>query len=281
MLARNERFGGICLPLLLLGVLLIPSGKSWAQVQSIGVRPDLLRDVGIDQKLGNQVPTDLEFRDEQGNQVELGQLFHGRPAILALVYYQCPMLCTQILDSMLTSLKQIPLDAGKDFNVVTVSIDPRDRPIEAQAKKLMYAGLYGRPGATAGWHFLTGKDPQIHALANAIGYRYAYDPVTGQYAHAAAIMILTPSGKVSRYLYGIQYRPRDLRLGLVEASSDKIGSPVDKFLLYCYHYDPQTGKYDLLISRILRVAGVATVLGIGILIFALSRQRPALPGKHA
>jgi protein SCO1 len=283
MWARSKPWvKGICLPLFLLGLLLIPAGSADAQqVQSIGVSSDLLREVGIDQKLGNQVPMNLDFRDEHGNPVQLGQFFDGKPMLLALVYYRCPLLCTQIMDSVLNSLKRVPLDAGKDFNVVMVSIDPTDRPIEAEAKKVMYAGLYGRPGAAAGWHFLTGEDPQIHRLAEAVGFRYAYDPDTEQYAHAAAIMILTPGGKVSRYFYGIKYQPRDLRLGLVEASSDKIGSPVDAFLLYCYHYDPRNGKYDLLISNVIRILGLATVLGIGILIFVLSRQTQALPGNQA
>jgi protein SCO1 len=261
-------------PLFLLVVILALAGSASAQMQGAGFRPELLRDVGIDQKLGGQVPLDLGFRDEQGSTVSLGQFVAGKPVVLALVYYQCPMLCTVVLNGVLDSLKQVPLDAGKQYQVVAVSIDPRDRPIEAQAKKLMYAGLYGRRDAAGGWHFLTGDDPQIHTLADAVGFRYAYDSVSGQYAHAAAIMILTGDGKVSRYLYGTSFTPRDLRLGLVDASSGHIGSAIDQVLLFCYHYDASTGRYAVVISRVIQIAGLVTILAIGALIFALARQTP-------
>jgi protein SCO1/2 len=253
-----------------------------AQVQSVGIRPELLRDVGIDQRLGNAVPLDLEFRDEHGAAVRFGRYFEGKPVILALVYYQCPMLCTEVTNGLLNTLKQVSLDAGTQFNVLVVSIDPHDTPVEADAKQLLYASLYERHGSAAGWHFLTGKDPQIHALAEAVGFRYAYDAASGQYAHASAIMILTPDGRVSRYFYGISYPPRDVRLGLVEASSNRIGSPVDEVLLYCYHYDPATGKYGIVISNVLRAAGLLTILVLGALIFALTRGTASpLPSKRA
>ena len=253
-----------------------------AQVQSVGIRPELLRDVGIDQRLGNQVPLDITFRDEHGAAVRFGQYFDGKPVILALVYYQCPMLCTEVANGLLNSLKQVSLNAGTQFNVIVVSIDPHDTPVEADAKQLLYASLYGRRGSAAGWHFLTGEDPQIHTLAEAVGFRYAYDSVSGQYAHASAIMILTPDGRVSRYFYGLSYPPRDVRLGLVEASSNQIGSPVDQVLLYCYHYDPATGKYGIVISKVLRAAGLVTILAIGALIFVLTRATTSpLPRKHA
>ncbi len=253
-----------------------------AQVQSVGIRPELLRDVGIDQRLGNAVPLDLEFRDEHGAAVRFGQYFEGKPVILALVYYQCPMLCTEVTNGLLNTLKQVSLDAGTQFNVLVVSIDPHDTPVEADAKQLLYASLYGRHGSAAGWHFLTGKDPQIHALAQSVGFRYAYDAASGQYAHPSAVMILTPDGRVSRYFYGISYPPRDVRLGLVEASSNQIGSPVDEVLLYCYHYDPATGKYGIVISNVLRAAGLLTILVLGTLIFALTRGTASpLPTKRA
>ena len=261
-------------PILLLATIMMLAGSASAQMQAVGVRPELLRDVGIDQKLGGQVPLDLNFRDETGNSVSLGQFVAGKPVVLALVYYQCPMLCTVLLNGVLDSLKQVNLDAGKQYEVVAVSIDPRDRPIEAKAKKLMYAGLYGRRDAVDGWHFLTGDDPQIHALANAVGFRYAYDSLSGQYAHAAAIMILTGDGKVSRYFYGTSFAPRDLRLGLVEASSGRIGSAIDQVLLFCYHYDATTGKYAVVISNVIQIAGLITILAIAALIFALIRQTP-------
>jgi protein SCO1/2 len=165
--------------------------------------------------------------------------------------------------------------------VVIVSIDPHDRPIDAKAKQLMYTQIYNRPNSASGWHFLTGQDPQIHEVADSVGFRYAYDSISGQYAHASAIMILTPAGKVSRYFYGTTYPPRDLRLSLVEASSDEIGSPVDQILLYCYHYDPNTGKYGVVISNVIRIAGIFTILAIGTLVFVLSRQVRSLPRTHA
>jgi protein SCO1 len=250
--------------------------------QGIGVKPELLKEVGIDQKLNGSVPLDLAFRDEHGNSVELAQLFAGKPVILTLVYYNCPMLCTQVLNALDRSMETIPLEIGKDFNVVTVSIDPTDRPVMADAKHAMYAGMYGRPGAQYGWHFLVGDEPQIKQLADAVGFRYAYDPDSKQYAHASGIMVLTPQGKISKYFYGVTYPARDLRLGLVEASQDKIGTVADQVLLFCYHYDPHTGKYGLLISRVLQLGGMATVLIGGIfLIFLFRGEHYSLPGGRA
>lgn len=251
-------------------------------MQNIGTRPDLLKDVGIDQKLNASIPLDLMFRDEHGQPVELSQYFGSKPVILTLVYYSCPMLCTQVLNGLDRSLKALPMEIGKDFNVVTVSIDPTEQPVLAEAKHALYTGIYGRPGAAYGWHFLTGDEPQIKQLANAVGFRYAYDPDSKQFAHAAGIMMLTPQGKLSRYFYGVQFPERDLRLGLVEASQGKIGSPVDQVLLFCYHYDPHTGKYGLLISRVIQLAGGLTVLIGGIfLIFLFRGERYALPGRRA
>ena len=263
-------------------IALVPARPALAQMQTIGIRPQLLKDVGVDQKLNNQLPLDLQFRDEKGNTVALGKYFGAKPVILTLVYYQCPLLCTQVLDGVLQTIKEIPLRLGQDYQIVTVSIDPRDRPVEAQAKQMMYASLYGRSGLT-GWHFLTGSDLDIHRLADAVGFRYAYDSESGQYAHPSVIMVLTPAGKVSRYFYGISYPSRDLRLGLVEASADHIGSPAaNAILLYCYHYDPRTGKYGVMISRILRAAGILTVLGIVLLIVILRRHEPhSLPERRA
>jgi protein SCO1/2 len=250
--------------------------------QGIGVRPELLKQVGVDQKLNDEIPLNLAFRDEHGRPVELAQFFGSKPVILTLVYYNCPMLCTQVLNGLDRSLEVLPLEIGKDFNVVTVSIDPTDRPVVAEAKQAMYAGMYRRPGAQYGWHFLTGDEPQIKQLADSVGFRYAYDPDSQQYAHASAIMLLTPAGKISRYFYGVSYPERDLRLGLVEASQGKIGSPVDAVLLFCYHYDPHTGKYGLLISRVLQLGGILTVLVGGIfLIFLFRGERYALPGRRA
>jgi protein SCO1 len=241
-------------------------------VQNVGVRPALLKNVGIDQKLNASVPLNLMFTDENGKTVELQQYFTTKPVILTLVYYNCPMLCTRILDDLDESLKQIPLDMGKDYNVVTVSIDPTEGTVLAASKHQLYTGMYGRPGGAAGWHFLTGKESQIKALAAAVGFRYAYDPVSKQYAHASGIMLLTPEGKLSRYFYGITFRPLDLRLGLVDASQGKIGSPVDAVLLFCCQYDPATGKYGVIISHVIQLAGGVTLLLLGGLIFILFRR---------
>src|SRR5580692_11433798 len=251
-------------------------------MQSVGVRPELLKQVSIDQKLNQSIPLDLTFRDEDGRTVALGQFFGQKPVILTLVYYNCPMLCTQVLNGVESSLKELSTDIGHQYDVVTISIDPTESHIRAKTKKEMYVGMYGRPGAAQGWHFLTGDEPQIKQLADAVGFRYAYDPDTKQFAHASAIMLLTPEGKISRYFYGIQYPTRDLRLGLVEASEGKIGTPVDQVLLFCYHYDPATGKYGLLISRLIQAAGAVTVLAIGGLILVLYRKEHyALPQRRA
>ena len=251
-------------------------------LQSIGQRPELLKDVGVDQKLNDEIPLDLTFRDEHGRTVELAQYFGSKPVILTLAYYNCPMLCTQVLNGLDRSLKLIPMSIGKDFNVVTVSIDPTERPVLAEAKQAMYTGMYGRPGAAEGWHFLTGDEPQIERLAKAVGFRYAYDAESKQYAHASVIMVLTPEGRLSRYFYGIQYPERDLRLGIEEASHGKISSPVDAILLFCYHYDPHTGRYGLLISRVIQLLGGLTVLIGGIFLFFLFRsEHYTLPGSRA
>lgn len=241
-------------------------------VQNIGVRPELLKDVGIDQKLNEAIPLGLTFRDETGSPAKLSEFFGQKPVVLALVYYNCPMLCTQVLNGLDRSLKDVPMDIGKDFNVVTVSIDSSEAPRLASAKRDLYTGIYGRPGAAQGWHFLTGEEPQIRQLANAVGFRYAYDADSKQFAHASAVMVLTPGGRISRYFYGITYPARDMRLGLVEASEGKIGSAVDQVLLFCYHYDPVTGKYGLLVSRVIKAGGLLTMLAIGILVVVLSRN---------
>ncbi|MGA8923652.1 MAG: SCO family protein [Candidatus Dormiibacterota bacterium] len=260
-------------------VALIFSGGVHAQdifVQNPGGKPEVLKNVGLDQKLNAQVPLDIAFRDEHGKSVTIRQLLQNKPAILTLVYYRCPMLCTEVLNATLNSLKEVPLDIGKDFSVITVSIDSTEKPVLAEAKQIMYAGLYGRPGAVNGWHFLTGDDPQIHELAGSVGFRFVYDKESSQFAHASGIMLLTPEGRVSRYFYGINYSPRDVRLGLVEASEGRIGTAVDAILLFCFHYDPQTGKYTVFITNFVRAAGALTVVLILLLVFVLSRRE-----KHA
>ena len=222
------------------------------------ILPPALRNIGIDQRLNSQVPLNLVFRDESGRELPLSTYFGARPVVLALVYYRCPMLCTQVLNGLVISLRGMSLESGRDFEVVVASIDPTETPELATEKKAQYMRRYAK--GSAGWHFLTGAESQIKALAGAVGFRYAYDPKSKQYAHASAIMVVTPSGRLSRYFYGIEYAPRDLRLGLVEASENKIGSPVDQILLYCYHYDPSTGKYSAIVMNIVRLAGALTLL---------------------
>lgn len=254
------------------GFVLMGLAVPRARAQGANAKPRLLRDVGIDQKLNEQLPLDLAFRDENGQAVQLRKYFGAKPVILALVYYNCPMLCTQVLNGLLRSLQNLTLDVGRDFNVVTVSFDPREKPALAARKKELYVGLYSRPGGPTGWHFLTGDEPSIRNLTQAVGFRYAYDAESGQFAHATCIVVLTPEGRISRYLYGIEYPSRDLRLGLVEAAREKIGSPVDQILLFCYHYDPATGKYGLVILNVVRAAGLATVLALGTLIWIMFRR---------
>jgi protein SCO1/2 len=239
--------------------------------------PRVLRGVGFDQRLNEQVPLDLEFTDEAGRAVHLGDYFQGKPVILVLAYYKCPMLCTQVLNGLVQALLGVPFDAGREFQVVVVSFDPREKPPLAAAKKHTYLERYGRPGAEGGWHFLTGEEGPIHCLTEAVGFRYTYDPKNDQFAHASGVMVLTPAGKLSRYFYDVSYSPRDVRLGLVEASENRIGSPADQVLLYCFHYDPAEGKYGPVIMNFVRLGGVLTMLGIGIFVAVLRRQERRHP----
>jgi len=277
---RKEKY--LALSALAICAMLLLAGLP-ARAESQNVKPGLLLKVGIDQKLNAELPLDLTFRDSTGKTVRLGDYFDGKPVILALVYYECPMLCTQELNGLLRSLQNISLDLGKKFNVVTVSFNPKETPGLAAQKKELYVGIYGRPGASEGWHFLTGDEEPIQKLTNAVGYHYTFDPASGQFAHATAIMVITPQGRISRYFYGIDYPSRDLRLSLVEASNNKIGSPVDEVLLYCYHYDPATGKYGLVIANVLRLAGSITIVLLGGLIWVLFRheKKPRPEGARA
>jgi protein SCO1/2 len=235
--------------------------------------PAGLQGVTIEQNLNHQVPLDLVFRDEFGRALPLSTYFSGhKPVLLALVYYTCPMLCNLVLTGMESSLRAISLDPGRDFEVVAVSFDPHDTPEIAAAKRANYLQRYRRPNTANGWHFLTGDEASIQKLTSAVGFRYKLDPATGQYAHASAIMVLTPEGKLSRYFYGVEYAPRDVRLGLVEASQNKIGSPVDQILLFCYHYDPATGKYGAIAMNMLRFAGATFVLICGTFLFFAWRR---------
>jgi protein SCO1/2 len=236
--------------------------------------PAVLRNVGFDQRLNAQVPLDLTFADEAGNAVKLGDCFGKKPVILVLAYYRCPMLCTLVLNGLVQGMRDLPFTLGTEFNVVTVSFNPRETPALAAAKKKTYIANYGRPGAAAGWHFLTGKPEAIEKLTAAVGFRYVYDAKQDQYIHTSGIMLLTPQGRISRYFYGIQFPGRDLRLGLVEASADKIGSPTDQVLLYCFHYDPASGKYTASILNYVRAGGVLTVIALAGMVWFLWRTGP-------
>jgi protein SCO1/2 len=261
--------------------------RAWAQVggpgRPLSVPPPgkaasellpILKNVGLDQKLDAPVPLDLTFVDEAGRDVKLGSFFGRKPVVLALVYYECPMLCTQVLNGLVASLGTINFDAGKEFEVVVVSFDPKETPALAAEKKKAYLARYRRAGDEQGMHFLTGREDQIRQLTNAVGFRYVYDPAINQYAHPAVITVLTPAGHVSRYLFGIEYAPRDLRFALVEASSGRIGTVVDQMLLYCYHYDPIEGKYGVAIINLVRLGGILTVVALGAFILvALRRER--------
>lgn len=259
-------------------VVLAGAGLGAARAQTAADR--VLHAVGFDQHLGEMVPLDLVFRDESGQAVRLSQYFGRRPVILALVYYECPMLCTLTLNGLISALKVLSFDVGKEFDVLAVSFNPNETPALAAAKKASYLQHYKRPGAVEGWHFLTGDEPAIQRLTQAVGFRYVYDPVQKEYAHATGIVILTPQGNIARYFFGVEFSPKDLRLGLIEASVNKIGTPVDQLLLYCFHYDPSTGKYSAVAMNIVRVAGVVTVLVLGTFMTVMFlRDRTRLQGR--
>jgi protein SCO1/2 len=251
--------------------------------------PRSLQDVGFDQKLNEQLPLDLSFRDDTGKRVYLGEYFHDRPVILVLAYYKCTMLCNEVLNGLVRGLLDIPFTVGKDLEVVVVSFDPKEKPDLAAAKKEHYVQFYGRSQGGAGWHFLTGEAEAITQLAQAVGFRYHYDEQKKQYAHASGIMVLTPKGKIYRYFFDVRYdslpnNPRNLRLTLVEASENRIGTIKDQFLLYCFHYDPIEGKYGPTIMNIVRLGGVLTILAVGCFLFVMWRRErrmatlPPVPG---
>jgi protein SCO1/2 len=244
------------------------------------VRPPYLENVGIEQHLDTQVPADLAFVDETGRSVRFGDYFGRKPLILNLVYYTCPMLCGETLAGLTGSMKAIKFDVGREFEIVTVSFNPRETPEMAAAKKKEYLERYGRPGAAAGWHFLTGPPESIDALTKAVGFQYQYDPRINQYAHATAIMLLTPQGRISRYFYGVEFAPKDLRLGLVEASQEKIGNAVDQILLYCYHYNPAAGKYGAVVANMLRLGAAVTIVFVGGLVIVLLRLEKMAPPRR-
>jgi protein SCO1/2 len=255
----------------------MPGDRVSEAVPPAGAMPALMQEIGLDQRLNAQLPLGLVFRDETGREVKLGDFFGKRPVILTLVYYECPMLCTQVLNGVASSIGVLNFSVGKEFDIVTISFDPGETPALARAKKAVYLEQYKRDGAAAGWHFLTGSAREISALTRAVGFRYAYNAEVDQYAHPSGIMVVTPDGRLSHYFYGIEYGPRDLRLALIDAADRKIGSPADQLLLACFHYDPKTGKYSLAVMTIVRAAGIATIGGIGAVILLLRRRERREP----
>lgn len=272
---------------LTLGLALL-AGSAWAQGMNQGIlsppatqRPPGLKNVGIKQNLDQFIPANLEFTDDLGRKVKLGDYFGNKPLILNFVYFSCPMLCGEGLSGLESALRVLKFDIGKEFDVITISFDPKDTPEAAAKKKGEFLRRYKRPGAEQGWHFLVGQPDAIAAVTNAAGFQYEYDPQTQQFAHSTAILVLTAQGKISQYYYGIEYAPKDLRLGLVSASENKIGNLADELLLYCYHYDPEKGKYSATILRILRLMSVATMLCLGTLFFFLVRKHPVHEAQGA
>jgi protein SCO1/2 len=269
-------------------LLTLAPGQAMSQGMTTGimsppanVRPPYLTNVGIEQHLDSQIPPDLAFVDDAGHPVKLGDYFGKKPLILNLVYYNCPMLCGEELAGLSSAMRVVKFDLGKEFDVVTVSFNPKETPELAAAKKQEYLKRYGRPNAAAGWHFLIGSAESINALTKAMGFQYQYDATKNQYAHATAIMVLTPQGRISRYFYGVDFPPKDLRMGLVEASQGKIGNAVDQVLLYCYHYDPAAGKYGAVVSNMLKIGGALMVLIlVGMILIFLRLEKSVSRRNH-
>jgi len=240
--------------------------------------PAPLREIGFDQNLNARVPLDTAFNDESGRAVRLRDYFGQRPVVLVFAYYDCPMLCTVVINGLASALNVLSLEPGKDFEIVTVSFNPRDTPATASAKKASYIARYKQPSAAAAWHFLTGSQASIDRLTKAAGFRYVWDAETQQFAHPTGVMVLTPDGRLARYLFGIEYGPRDLRYAIVDASNGRVGSAVDSLLLFCYHYDPARGRYGVAIMRLIRAGGAATVLALGAFIFIMVRKEKQASG---
>ena len=246
--------------------------------------PGVLQEVGFDQKLGDQLPLDLAFKDETGKDVRLGDYFGKKPVVLSLVYYQCPMLCTISLNGLAGALEVLSFVPGQEFEVLTVSFDPKEGPVLAAAKKKVYMTRYKRPQADQGWHFLTGSKESVDRLTKAVGFRYVWDAETKQFAHPAGILVATPEGKIANYLFGVEYSPKDLRLALVDAAGGRIGNAVDQVLLYCYQYNPKTGRYSASILNLVRLGGILTLLALGGFILTTTRREPGKgegPGGRA
>jgi len=250
----------------------LPSTGPPERGETAAGKPAILREVGYDQKIGNPLPLDAVFHDETGREVALRQFFHGKPVVLALVYYECPMLCTFVLNGAVAGLKPLALEPGRDFEFVAVSFNPREGAELAAAKKVNYLDRYGRPQTAAGWHFLTGSPDSIAKLTQAVGFRYTWDQAAQQYAHPSGLVVATGDGRISRYLFGVEYEPRDLKLALIESSAGKLGTISDAIVLYCFHYDPAAGRYGASVVNLVRAGGVLTVLSLGLFLTAAWRR---------
>ena len=255
-----------------------PTERATTALPPANKMPRLLTEIGLDQQLDAALPLDTPFKDEAGREVTLGQYFGTRPVILTLVYYECPMLCTQVLNGLVSALGVMEFSVGREFDVVTISFDPGETPALAAAKKAAYLDRYGRPGAERGWHFLTGDATSIAAVTKTVGFRYAYNAEVDQFAHVSGFMVATPDGRLSRYFYGIEYGPRDVRLAILEAGDRRIGSLADQVFLYCFHYDPESARYSLAIMRLVRSAGLLTVIGLAAAVVLMRRKDRARRG---
>lgn len=278
---KSRRRAGISAAIALMAAL---ASSASAQVSSYGDKqagpnndaPSVLNGVGIEQRLNTQLPLNLTFTDDAGKQVQLGSYFGKNPAILALVYYQCPMLCSEELNGLTSALEMVKYTPGKDFNVIVISIDPTEGTDLAAAKKRSYVKRYGKLESADGWHFMTGTQANIDAITNAVGFKYVKIPTPDgkqtQFAHASSIQLVTPEGKLAQYYMGVEYSPKDLMLGLDEASANRIGSPVDNILTYCYHYDPQTNKHSLIVARVVQLGGALTLVMLGGFMLVMFRK---------
>lgn len=268
-----KQFAVIVTLALMVALMATTASAQLTKEPPVKLLPPNLSDVSIHQQLNHPIPLDAQFKDDTGKTIKLGDYFgHGRPVILNLVYYECPMLCGEALNGLTATLRMLKLNVGDDFDVVTLSFDTREGPELAHKKKQAYIERYGRPGAAQGWHFLTGDQQNVKAVADAVGFHYKWDEKSQQWAHATAIMIVTPDGRLAQYYYGVEYPPKDVRLGLVQASQNKIGNLVDEVLLYCYHYDPRTGRYGAVIMNIMRLAGVVTMTLLGGFLIVMFRK---------
>jgi protein SCO1/2 len=289
-MTTTTRYVLACAALAVAGVVWVGSVSVAAQGDAPGLRPapgppasalpGALQNVRFEQKLDATLPLDTVFRDEQGAAVKLGDYFGPRPVVVAFVYYECPMLCNQILNGLVSSIGVLDQTVGTDFDVVAISFDPRETPVMAAAKKATYLDRYARPGSERGWHFLTGDEANIRRVTNTAGFHFAWDERTEQFAHASGVIVATPDGRLARYLFGIEYAPRDVKFALMESSAGRIGSVVDQLLLYCYHYEPATGSYSLVAMTAVRLGGAVTLLTLFGFIAISLRRDGRVPAGH-